>query len=79
MFTVSVEKECGCFRKSGLENNKQFENKDDALIDAMNRAKEMNQEFCQKHAFHVVESGDVILIKVDDRVKSSCCGGGHCS
>jgi len=79
MFKVVVEKECGCFRKSGIENNQTFDNKDDALIKAMNLTKEMNSEFCQKHEFKVTEDGDSILIKVDERVKSGCCGGGHCS
>ncbi len=79
MFTVTVEKECGCFRKSGIENNKKFESKDDALIAAMNMAKEMNLEFCQKHEFDVVESDAGLSIKVDERAKSGCCGGGHCS
>ncbi len=32
MFTVTTEKECGCFRKSGIENNQKFDNKDGALI-----------------------------------------------
>ncbi len=45
----------------------------------MNLSKEMNQEFCQKHEFQVVESDDsIVIIKVDERVKSGCCGGGHC-
>ena len=79
MFKVTVEKECGCFKKSGIENNQTFNNKDDALIKAMNLTQEFNQDFCQKHEFKVVESGDTILIKVDERVKSGCCGGGHCS
>lgn len=79
MFTVKVEKECGCFRKSGIENNKKFESKDDALINAMNTTKKMNQDFCQKHEFNVVENGNSIVIKVDERAKSGCCGGGHCS
>ena len=79
MFKVTVEKECGCFRKSDIKNNQTFDNKDDALIEAMNLTKHMNQEFCQKHKFNVVENGNTILIKVDERAKSTCCGGGHCS
>ena len=79
MFTVTVEKECGCFRKSGIENNKKFDNKDDALIHALNLSKEMNQDFCQKHEFRVKEDGSNISIAVDERVKTGCCGGGHCS
>ena len=78
MFKVTIEKECGCFRKSGIENNKSFDNKDDALIEALNLSKKMNQDFCQKHEFTVKEDGDTIKIAVDDKVRSSCCGGGHC-
>ena len=79
MFKVIVEKECGCFRKSGIENNKSFESKDDALVEALNLTKKMNQDFCQKHEFTVKEDSNNILIAVDERVKSGCCGGGHCS
>ncbi len=79
MFTLRVEKECGCFRKSNLENNQKFTTKDAALMEAMNMAKEMNETFCQKHEFKVLEDGDDILIKVDERQKTTCCGGGHCS
>lgn len=79
MFKVLVEKECGCFRKSGIENNKTFDNKDDALIEALNLSKKMNQDFCGKHEFNVKEEGNTIKITVDERVKSGCCGGGHCS
>ena len=79
MFKVIVEKECGCFRKSGIENNKSFESKDNALIEALNLTKKMNQDFCQKHEFTVKEDNNSILIAVDERVKSGCCGGGHCS
>ena len=79
MFKVTIEKEYGCFRKSGIENNKSFGNKDDALIEALNLTKTMNQDFCQKHEFTVQEDKNNIIIAVDDRVKSGCCGGGHCS
>jgi hypothetical protein len=77
MYSVKVTKECGCFRKSDYKNNQQFNSKDDALITALNMAKDMNQNFCQKHKFEVKEDGDSILILVEDN-KKSCCGGGHC-
>jgi len=79
MFTLTVEKECGCFKKSNIENNKKFNSKDDALIEALNLTKKMNQDFCQKHEFSVKESGENITISVVERVKTGCCGGGHCS
>ena len=79
MFTVKIEKECGCFKKSDFTNNMEFASKDDALIQALNMAKEMNQDFCQKHEFEVAENGTTFMISVDERGKSGCCGGGHCS
>ncbi len=79
MFTVKMEKECGCFKKSEFTNNMTFESKDDALIQALNMAKDMNQDFCQKHEFEVVENDSTFKISVDERGKSGCCGGGHCS
>ncbi len=79
MFKVHVEKECGCFKKSDFTNDMAFESKDQALMQALEMTKEMNEAFCQKHEFEVVESGDVISIRVEERGKSGCCGGGHCS
>ncbi len=79
MYTVQMEKECGCFKKSDFQNNLQFESKDHALMQAIEMSKEMNEEFCQKHEFSVVEEGAVFKIRVEERGKSGCCGGGHCS
>ncbi len=81
MFTINIEKECGCFKKSDLENNQSFEDKDDALIEAMNMVNFMNEEFCQKHDFIFSEDGHNFQIAVNEKAKthSGCCGGGHCS
>jgi len=81
MFTVNIDKECGCFKKSDLENNKSFDNKDDALIEAKNMVTHMNDEFCQKHEFVFSEDGQNFQIAMSEREKahSGCCGGGHCS
>lgn len=81
MYTVNVEKECGCFKRSDFTNNMTFESKDDALVQALNMSKDMNQDFCQKHEFSVLESGDTIKISMENRsaASSGCCGGGHCS
>ncbi len=79
MFTVKLEKECGCFKRSDFSNNVQFGSKDDALAEALNMSKEMNDLFCQKHEFNVVEEGDLIQIQVSEQARSGCCGGGHCS
>lgn len=63
MFQVSVPQQCGCFRRSGKEALTSFENKDDALLYAQELAHEMNNEFCKKHNFSVLEEGkDFIII-----------------
>jgi hypothetical protein len=82
MFTINVEKECGCFKKSAYENNMSFSNKDDALIQAKLMESHMNQKFCQKHMFYAEETDNAFTIKVEEKPEentSGCCGGGHCS
>ncbi len=83
MYTIHVTKECGCFKKSAFENDKQFESKDDALLQAKLMESHMNQKFCQKHHFWVEEDGNTFRINVEERPKveesGGCCGGGHCS
>jgi len=65
MFTVKMEKECGCFKRSGMENNKPFNNRDDAMLEAKEWAEEMNETFCKKHNFSIIEEGQDLIIKVD--------------
>jgi len=81
MFTINIEKECGCFNKSNLTNNIQIDSKDEALIKAQEVTRHMNTKFCQKHEFVLFENGETFSIRVDERAKahSGCCGGGHCS
>ena len=81
MFTITVDKECGCFKKSSFTNNKTLTSKDDALIEAQSMLSHMNTKFCQKHEFELREDGDNFAIGLQERGKahSGCCGGGHCS
>jgi hypothetical protein len=80
MHTITVEKECGCFKKSAYENNKSFESKDDALMQANLMVNYMNSKFCGKHSFELAENGENFFISIGDATpKSGCCGGGHCS
>jgi len=78
MFTINVSNECGCFKKSDFENNAEFIDKDEALIEAQKMTSYMNDEFCQKHNFTLVEDGSKFSIQVAER-GHTCCGGGHCS
>jgi hypothetical protein len=65
MFNVRIEKECGCFKRSGMPTVKAFDNKDDALSEAQEWSEEMNDTFCRKHRFNVVEEGNEFIIKVE--------------
>lgn len=65
VFNVKMEKECGCFKRSGMTNNKAFKNRDDAMLEAKGWAEEMNETFCKKHNFSIVEEGNDLIIKVE--------------
>ncbi len=62
MYTIEIEKECSCFKKSGFQNNLTFENKEDAIMRAKVLECRMNQEFCFNHFFEAVDYGDKIVI-----------------
>lgn len=62
MYKVIMERECGCFKRSGEEAMKSFEDKDSALIHANELKNSMNETYCQKHRFSVVEQGDDLVI-----------------
>jgi len=82
MFTINIENECGCFKRSEFQNNMQFESKDDALVQALEMQNHMNENFCQKHEFKLNEDGQNFNIGVSMKPRASsggCCGGGHCS
>lgn len=80
MYTINVDKECGCFRRSSFENNVSFQSNDDALIKANEMVKHMNDKFCGKHGFSFIEDGNTFQISMTAPLTTSgCCGGGHCS
>lgn len=62
MYTVHIENECACFKKSGFENNQTFKDKADAQLKAKVLECRMNQEFCHKHYFEAEDRGDQIII-----------------
>jgi hypothetical protein len=76
---IIVENECGCFRRSDLENNLEIASKDDALSKAIEMKNQMNEEFCGKHDFDLVEFQDNFVITFAQDKPSGCCGGGHCN
>jgi len=64
MITVKMEKQCGCFKRSDFQDEQTFESKEEALKEALAMCEDMNETFCQKHNFSVVEEGDTMMIKL---------------
>ena len=62
MYTIEIEKECGCFNKSGLQKVMTFESREDMYNKARVLECRMNQEFCMKHYFEAVDYGEKIII-----------------
>ena len=62
MYTIEIEKECNCFKKSGLEKVMTFDTREDMYNKARVLECRMNQEFCMKHFFEAVDYGDKIVI-----------------
>lgn len=63
MYTVQMEKECGCFKKSEYSNNVTFETQQDAYQYANIVAEFMNEEFCSTHTFsaHRAEGSNFLI------------------
>jgi len=76
MHKIIVEKECGCFKRSSLENGVVFESKDDAMMQSLDMVNQMNSEFCGKHGFKLLEIEDDFVIAMNDSTTGGCCGGG---
>ena len=67
MYKVIIEKECGCIRRSDIPKERSFDDKDDALIEAGAMARQMNDDFCGKHQFAVMQEGEDFLITMQMR------------
>ena len=62
MYTIEIEKECSCVKKSGFENNMTFETREDMINKARVMECLMNQQFCMTHFFEAVDYGEKIII-----------------
>jgi len=62
MYTIEIEKECSCVKKSGFENNMTFETRQDMINKARVMECLMNQQFCMTHFFEAVDYGEKIII-----------------
>ena len=74
MFNIIVEKECGCFKRSDLQNNVQMGTKEDALSQAIQMKDTMNTQFCGKHDFVLSEQSNNFVIEFAQQEQS----GGSC-
>ena len=83
MYTVQIEHECGCFKRSEYESKKSFENQRDAYNYSNIVAEFMNEEFCTKHLFVAQKTaGDDFLIRVTENPNAGSCstsGASSCS
>ncbi len=79
MYTVYMERECGCFKKSEYKNEKSFDNQQDAYNYANIVAEFMNEDFCQKHQFTAYKTvDDHFVIGVGNNANSGSCSTGSC-
>jgi len=81
MFTVQMEQECGCFKKSEYSNNNTFPTQQEAYQYANILAELMNEEFCSRHKFYSEPGvGDTFVIRVDINATaaSGCSTGVSC-
>jgi len=67
MYKVIIERECGCVRRANMSCEYSYEDKDNALIEAGELARKMNDEFCGKHNFAVRQEGENFLITMQMR------------
>lgn len=80
MYTVQIEHECSCFKKSEYAHEKSFDNQKDAYNYSNIVVELMSEEFCQKHLFFVQKAGDneFIIRVVDNPNAGSGCSTGSC-
>jgi len=81
MYTVQMEEECGCFKKSEYSNNSSFPTQQEAYQYAQIVSELMNEEFCKKHVFTPEKlADDNFIIRVARNVTfvSGCSTGVSC-
>ncbi len=77
MYTVQIEQECGCFKKSEYESKKSFDNQQDAYNYANIVTEFMNEDFCQTHLFTAFKlEDDNFVIGVSSNPNSGSCSTG---
>jgi len=81
MYTVQMEQECGCFKKSEYANNNTFKTQQEAYQYANIVTELMNEEFCSQHTFYAEPGLDdtfVIRVAINATYVSGCSTGVSC-
>jgi hypothetical protein len=81
MYTVQIQEECACFKKSEYTNNATFQTQKEAYEYSNILAELMNEEFCSKHLFYSqIAEGNNFVIRVDRNATfvSGCSTGVTC-
>ncbi|CAI6149647.1 MAG TPA: hypothetical protein EYM48_01545 [Campylobacterales bacterium] len=81
MYTVQMQTECSCFKKSEYTNNNTFKTQQEAYQYANIVAEFMNEEFCSRHTFYTERAdNDTFVIRVDINATdvSGCSTGVTC-
>lgn len=66
MYHVVVEKLCACAKKNGLERIRSFDSREEAEEHAYEWADNLNNIYCGKHGFDVVEVEDNFVISLEE-------------
>ncbi len=81
MYTVQMEKECECFKKSEYSNNNTFNTQQEAYQYANILVELMNEEFCAQHTFESQRAENdnfVIRVAINATYVSGCSTGVSC-
>lgn len=65
MVHVVLEKLCACAKKNGLEQIRSFDSREEAEEHAYEWADNLNNSYCGKHGFDVIEVGENFVISVE--------------
>lgn len=58
--------QCGCFKRSDYQDGAAFATLEEAKIKASEMVEDMNENFCGKHKFSIIEDGNSIKISVEE-------------
>ena len=64
MYTINFTKECGCFTRGGMVNNQSFASKEEAKAKADELMEDIEDTFCRKHCFELVEHDSGYTVNV---------------